>query len=70
MNELLAPGGSLEIRITSYNVCYTKLLRLKRGPVDVAVGMHDLQNPMLLSKHTNVDHVFGKDRGLYIGGCD
>jgi len=43
---------------------------LKGGPVDVPVGMHDLQDPLLLSKHANVDHVFGKDRGLYIGGCD
>ena len=25
----------LEVRITSYNVCYTKLLRLKRFPLDV-----------------------------------
>ena len=43
---------------------------LKRGRVDVAIGVHDLQQPLLLGQHSNIYHVLCEHSGFHIGGGD
>ena len=59
-------SGTVRARITSYNVCYTKLLRLRAQPPDVAaVAEHEIVDRRLAfdigrEQRREVDAAVGK----------
>ena len=56
---VLAVGA---FRITSYNVCYTKLLRFQRWDPDKLLAFHQTSNPIQTTTFTSINQLISDPR--------